>query len=214
MKKITKLNLFAIILLLPVSVWAAMSSTNYYIYADSVETGGGLSSGGVYSLEDTLGEGIISQTTGTTYIINAGYQAMVLGSLSMNISTTTISFGDLSTTSVKSVDTTITVTTDAGSGYSMSVQSANWAGVLPENVLTDVSDGTVDVGQEEYGVAVSGPDAAFGNDRSYTTGRVLASKNSPALGSQTIITFKAAISPTTLAGPRSQTSAIGVSANF
>lgn len=210
MKKITKLNLIAIILLLPVSVWAAMSSTNYTIYADSVETGGGLSSGGVYGLEDTIGEGIISQTGSATYDIKAGYQAMVLGSLSMNISTTTITFGDLSTTSVSSVGTTITVTADADSGFSMSVQSASWAGAS----LTDVSDGTVSAGQEEYGVAVSGDDPAFGDDRSYTAGRVLASKLTPAIGSQTTITFKAAISPTTVAGVRSQTSVIGVSANF
>ena len=58
--------------MLPISVLAAMSSTNYMIYADSLETGGGLSSGGGYNLEDTIGEGIISGSVGSNYTIKAG----------------------------------------------------------------------------------------------------------------------------------------------
>ena len=215
MKKFTKLNLIATILLLPVSVWAAMSSTNYTIYADSVETGGGLSSGGVYRLEDTIGEGVVSQSSSSTYDIKAGYQAMVLGSLSMNIDNTSLNFGTLSTTTVSLVTTTVTVTADAESGYSMSVQSMSWTGTP----LTDVNDGTVTAGQEEYGIAVSGADipllpTPFTDDRSIEAGRLLATKSSPAIGSQTVLSFKAAISSGTSVGSRSQTVVIGVSANF
>jgi len=207
MKTITKLNLMLAILLLPISVWAAMSSTNYYIYADSVETGGGLSAGGVYSLEDTLGEGIISQTGGTTYIINAGYQAMVFGSLSMNISSNAINLGTLSTTTVITNTTTVTISTDAADGYYMSIQTAG------ANPLSAVNDGEVTAGQEEYGLAVVGADAVTTTDQGITTGLPLAQKLTPGTGVNDLV-FKAAISPTTISGNRSQSVVIGVSANF
>ncbi len=210
MKTITKLNLMLAILLLPISVWAAMSSTNYYIYADSVETGGGLSAGGVYSLEDTLGEGIISQTGGTTYNINAGYQAMVLGSLSMNISSNAINLGTLSTTTVITNTTTVTISTDAADGYYMSIQTAS------ANPLTAVSDDEVTAGQEEYGLAVVGADAIVLTDQGITTGLPLAQKLTPGTGVNDLV-FKAAISPTTVSsnpGNKSQSIVIGVSANF
>lgn len=208
MYQFAKLNLFVAMLMLPISVLAAMSSTNYMIYADSLETGGGLSSGGGYNLEDTIGEGIISGSAGSTYNIKAGYQAMVLGSLAMNIDNYTLNLGDLSTTEIKSASTTLTITTDSISGYSASVQSVSGTG------LTAVSDGTVTVGEEEYGLAVSGSDAVFADDRSVIAGRILANKTSPAIGSQTMVTFKAAISSTTPSGSKNQTISIGVSANF
>ena len=36
--------------------WAAMSSTNYYIYAEVISVGGVLSTSSAYSLQDTVGE--------------------------------------------------------------------------------------------------------------------------------------------------------------
>ncbi len=207
MKIITKLNLFLAILLLPISVWAAMSSTNYYIYADSVETGGGLSAGGVYGLEDTLGEDIISQTGSATYSINAGYQAMVLGSLSMNISSNAINLGDLSTTSISMSTTTVTITTDAANGYFMSVQMAG------ANPLIAVADGEVTLGEEEYGIAVVGVDAVTTTDRGIVGGLPLAQKLFPGTGVNDLV-FKAAIATSTSPGTRSQSVVIAVSANF
>jgi len=133
---------------------------------------------------------------------------MVLGSLALNIDNYTLNLGDLSTTEIKSASTTITITTDSASGYSASVQSVIGVG------LTAVSDGSVTIGEEEYGMAVSGSDAVFADDRSVIAGRVLANKTSPAIGSQTEVTFKAAISSTTPSGDKSQIVNIGVSANF
>lgn len=208
MKQFAKLNLIAAFLLLPVSVLAAMSSTNYMIYADSVETGGGLSTGGNYSLEDTYGEGIVSGSVGSTYNINAGYQAMVLGSLSMNISNETITLGDLNTAAINVASTTVTITTDAATGYSMSVQSVSGTG------LAAVSDGEVTAGQEEYGLAVVGIDAVTTTDRGLTSSLILANSDGPVTGRQTDLVFKAAISSTTTPGSRSQTIGIGVSANL
>jgi len=210
MQNFTKLNLFLVILLLPISVLAAMSSTNYYIYADSVETGGGLSTGGVYDLEDTTGEGIISQTGSATYAINAGYQAMVLGSLSMNINNTSLSLGTLSTTSVSMASTTVTISTDASTGYSMSILGVSGSvGLAPAS-----SSSPVTAGIEGYGIAVVGLDKAFAWDEEVKSGLVLAGNSGPVIGRQTDLIFKAAISPTTTAGYRSQTVTIGVSANF
>ena len=208
MKYFTKLNLIIAVLMLPVSVWAAMSSTNYYIYADSVETGGGLSSGGAYDLEDTLGEGVVSQINSATYDIKAGYQAMVLGSLSMNISDNSIDLGDLNISSVNVASTTVTITTDAQTGYSMSVQSVSGSG------LTAVSDGEVTAGQEEYGLAVVGTDAVTTTDQGIISGLILANNTGPVIGRQSELVFKASISPSTPSGVRSQSVTIGVSSNF
>lgn len=210
MKKFAKINLWLAVLLFPLSVFSAMSSTNYYIYADSIETGGGLSTGGNYSLEDTLGEGLISQTAGPNYTINAGYQAMVLGSLAMNISNSEIALGNLSTTAVVSDSTTITVTTDSSSGYAMSVQSSVWTGTP----LISVADGEVTAGEEEYGLALTGDDAVTTTDRGIVNGLPLALNAGPVSGKQTTLIFKAAINPSTSAGNRSHSVSIGVSANF
>ena len=210
MKKFAKINLWLAVLLFPLVVFSAMSSTNYYIYADSVETGGGLSTGGNYSLEDTLGEGLISETSGPSYTINAGYQAMVLGSLSMNVSNSAINLGNLSTTAVVSDNTTITITTDSSSGYVMSVSSNSWTGTP----LVSVSDGEVTAGQEEYGLALIGDDVVTTTDRGIIDSLPLALNSGPVSGKQTTLVFKAAISPSTVAGSRSHSVNVGVSANF
>lgn len=213
MKNLIKFNLWLVALMLPFAVFSAMSSTNYYIYADSVETGGGYSTdiGGVYSLEDTLGEGIISQSTSTAYTINAGYQAMVLGSLSMNIANHSINLGDLSTTNINTANTTITISTDAVTGYSMSVETTSWTGIA----LNTINIGEeVTAGQEGYGLALTGDDAVTTTDRGITNNLILASNLGPVNGKQTTLIFKATISSSTAVGSRSNNVNIGVSANF
>ncbi|TAN34266.1 hypothetical protein EPN28_00240 [Patescibacteria group bacterium] len=182
--------LIILCLIFPFRVLALMSSTNYTIFADSFDSGGGYSVSGTYALEDTFGEipGIISSST---YTIRGGYQAMDWDYIGLSFSSSSLNLGVASTTAVKSASTTVTVTTDHPDGYDLTVSAESGTS------LTDVSDGAVTIGVEEYGVAVSGSNASFANDRGIAAGLNLASTTQSVTGVTTTLTFKAAISGST-----------------
>lgn len=205
-------KLFSIIIVLGLSFpfvsLGMMSSSNYTIYADSVDAGGVFSSGGAYSLEDTTGESPAGFVTSSVYEVRGGYQAMDWTSLSMNISSTNLDLGTASTTQINSASTTVTITTDSSSGYSMSISN------ISGTSLASVVDGSVTAGQEEYGLAISGSDALFSDDRGITGGLSLASTSTAATNSATVLTFKASISASTASGARSQSITLNGSVNF
>jgi len=62
-------------LVVPVSAYV-MSSTNYRVQFDSVNTGGALGTSSNYKIEDTLGEVGSGAATSTSYNLYAGYQQM------------------------------------------------------------------------------------------------------------------------------------------
>ncbi len=198
-----KASLFLCILLLgflafPSRSWGLMSSTNYTIFADSVDSGGILSVSGTYSLQDTAGESPVGSTTSSVYEVIGGYQAMDWNVLIVEVDNTTIDLGSLSTAVVASSSVIVTVTTNADTGYVLSV------GGVSGTSLTAVTDGAVTAGAEEYGVAVSGPDAAFSDDRSVAVSLNLSSSSTPVSSVQTTLTFKAAITGASTVGSRSQ----------
>ena len=201
---------FAILfsLTLPIPTSAVMTSTNYYIYADTIDTGGILSTSSAYRIQDTIGETSASFTTSSSYIIHGGFQGSEQGSLSLTFSASAVGLGSLTTGAVASGSSIATITTDSATGYSLSIGSVSGSS------LASVSDGTVTAGVEEYGVAVSGTDSAFVTDQGVTAGLVLASFNAPVNNSQTTLTFKAAISGASSAGAYSQTVTIAASANL
>jgi len=166
---------------------AAMSSTNYYIYADSIDTGGGLVTSTSFDLQGTAGESPSGATTSTTYIIRGGYQSMEVGTLSMSISAPSLSLGELSPSQVKAASTVVTITSDSTTGYTLSFASV--AGTS----ITGVADGAVTAGSEEYGVAVAGVDAVFSDDKAVTANHAIASSNSVVVDRQATLTFKGSI---------------------
>ncbi|OGH94187.1 MAG: hypothetical protein A2538_01485 [Candidatus Magasanikbacteria bacterium RIFOXYD2_FULL_41_14] len=194
------------------SLRAAMSSTDYYIYADDFSVGGGLSSGGSYSLQDTVGQSPTDISTGGSYALHSGYQYQTLGSISLSISDSSLSLGTLTSTGASSTAaTTATITTDSATGYVLSISNVSGTS------LAAVSDGAVDGdgSSEEYGVAASGSDAAFGTDQAVTSSLALAS-NAGAVsgGSATILTFKAVRGAASEAGSKSQSITLSAVANF
>lgn len=195
-------------LMFPSRSWGVMSSTNYTIFADSVDSGGSLSTGGTYSLEDTAGESPVGSSTSSIYEVIGGYQAMDWSVLTMDINTTTINLGTLVIDQVASAAAVVTVDADASTGYVLSVAS------IGGTSLGGVSDGSVSPGFEEYGVAVSGLDATFSDDRAITASLTLSSSSTPVVSAQTTITFKAAMSPTSVAGGRSQSVTLTASTNI
>lgn len=192
----------------PGPVICAMSSTNYFIYADTVETGGGLSTGGVYGLQDTAGESPVGFSSSSAYEIRAGYQFMERGSLSLIISSNSLNLGTLSATAVNSGSTTATVTTDSVTGYSLSISSVSGTSVAA------VTDGTVTAGSEEYGFSASGAESSVTGDVAVAASTLVASTSSPITDSATIMTFKASMSPSTVGGSYGQTVTIAASANI
>lgn len=208
-----KASLFLAALLLgflafPSASLGIMSSTNYTIFADSVDAGGILSTGGVYNLEDTTGESPAGSSTSSAYEVIAGYQAMDWSVLSMDINTTTINLGTLVLGQVASASAVVTISADADSGYVLSVSSVSGTS------LTNVSDGAVTAGYEEYGVAASGTDAAFSDDRAIAAALNLSSSSTPVTGAQTTLTFKASIGTASSAGSRSQYITLTASTNI
>jgi hypothetical protein len=208
-----KISLFLSILLLgflalPSASWGLMSSTNYTIFADSVDSGGSLSTGGVYSLQDTTGESPVGSVASSTYEVIGGFQAMDRSTLSISIDTATIDLGVLSVSEVATSSAVVSVTASASDGYTLSVGSVSGTS------LTGVSDGAVTAGSEEYGVAVSGSGAAFGDDQAIIAGLNLASSASAVTNAQTTLTFKAAMSSASTAGGRSQSITLTASASI
>lgn len=185
-----------------------MSSTNYTIFADSIDSGGGLSVGGVYSLEDTIGESAVGSIVSSTYEILGGYQAMDWSVLQIEIDTNSIDLGSLTTAQVASSSALVSVTANAASGYVLSVGSVGGSSLAP------VSDGAVTAGQEEYGVAVSSADAVFNDDREIIAGLNLSVSSTAVVAAPSSLVFKAAISAGTAAGVRSQSIILTASTNI
>jgi len=212
MRKLAKICAISLLagLLFPTPSFGMMSSSNYTIFADSVDSGGIFSSGGAYSLEDTMGESPAGFTTSSIYEVRGGYQAMDWATLSLDVSTTTVNINiNAGDTSVKSGITTSTISTDADTGYNFAITN------VTGTHLADVTDGSVSgSGVEEYGLALSGVDRLYTDDEAVATGLNLSSSSSVVTNIQTILIFKACISTTSTVGARSQTIQLTASANI
>jgi hypothetical protein len=192
----------------PSVIYGEMQSGSYKIYADSFNIGGVYSTSSAYALYDSAGEWPGGTPTSTTYEIRAGFQAMERGELAMTISNTSLNLGTLSVSAVNTDSSVISVTSGSLSGYSLSIGSAD------ASPITAVSDGTVTAGSEEYGLAVSGTDVVFGNDRSIISGRVLATSTVAVTSQPTTMTVKASRTATTSYGSKTQNIVLSLSANF
>lgn len=214
MKKIYTVFLIFAGIILPFSAHGDMVSpdnTTYHIYADMVDSGGALSTGGIYDLEDTVGESIATSTSGGVYNVRGGYQAMTSSSISMTISDSSLDLGNLSLVAVNTAGTDVFVSTDDLSGYVLSIASIAWGA----NVLTDVGSGhAVVAGVEAYGVAASGMDSYLVGDWAVTAGQTLASSSTPVSSSGTALTFKATIGGGSVVGAYSQTIVLQASVNL
>ncbi len=201
----------SIALVVPSLVLAAMSSTNYYIYADSVDFGGGAGTSTSFTLQETLGGYATGISTSTSYQIKAGYQADTIGTLSFELDGNSLDFGSLATVgSVVTGNVQATINTDSESGYVLSVSSVSGTS------LTAVADGVVNGagGSEEYGLAVSGVSAAYAGDVAVVNSLVLSSSVSPAISEVTTLTFKAVRGSNSTAGTYSQNITLTAAANI
>lgn len=198
-----------LILVWPTVALAAMTSSNYTIYADSISVGGvGLATSSGYSLEGTLGEPIAGISSSTSYEARAGFQSSEREDLSLTINTTNVALGELSSNSINSASVIVTVTSYALTGYSLNV------GSVSGSITATVNDGEVSTGVNEYGFTVSGNDKSFSGDKAVVAGQAIAAASGQKVDSATTLTFKAARNDAATVGTYSQAITLQVSANF
>ncbi len=106
------------------AVAAVSSSSNYQIAADSISIGGGSSAGTSYSVDQTVGEVATGLSSSGSYVVNAGYQALLGGEIVVT------SPGDVSLASSLAINeggqvnaTSSWVITSEGGGYQFSVRA-------------------------------------------------------------------------------------------
>lgn len=196
-------------LFLPLQLETAMSSTNYNIYSDVISMGGGGSaSGGDYEVFETFGESMAGSTSSTTYIVRSGFMSSDQGVLTMSISNSSLSLGDLSTSAVSSGNSTVTITTDSVTGYSLTIGSVSGSSI------TAVSDGEVTAGSKEYGFTASGDNTSISNDVAVLADQAIAVSSGEVIDDEIILTFKASDDGTAESGSYSQTVTLSASANL
>ena len=125
-QKLSILIILTIFSIIPITlVCAAMSSDNYKINADSINVGGSQSNSASYKMEDTVGEMGTGESASGSYIMEAGYQAMVGAAadptLSFNVTDAIVALGALSASGVQTDTATMTAATNATGGYSITV---------------------------------------------------------------------------------------------
>lgn len=135
--------------------------------------------------------------------------ATVEPSFTFTISTSTCALGTLSTTATSSCSYTATTTSNSADGYVTTMVAPSSTLVSGSNDINAVTDGAVTAGAEEYGIRITGTDAAYATSTDQavpTTATTIASDATGPIASQAItITHLAAISGTTAAGSYSQT---------
>lgn len=215
MYRSVSLLLVFILVLLPTNfVFSAMSSTNYKIQTDDFATGG-LTSSTNYAVLGSAGDwqGL---TSSTNYGVYGGYvYSQLTPTLSISLDSSSVALGTLSVSSVASVTLTATISTDAPGGYSLMI-SEDQGLTNGSTSITDVADGTVSAGSEEYGVGTRGTDGLYNSsDTSITSSFKAIASSSGMVTSQTDgVVFKASISSATTAGSYSHTVTLAAVSNF
>ncbi len=186
-----------------------MSSTSFTITSDDISAGGGNSTSASFISEGDVGGTAAGEgQTSASFASCAGYPCtlnVVPLAITFTVSPNSVALGTLTTGSVASGTTTLTVTENAASGYSVTATADGQLRTAGGKFVPDVADGAVTAGAGEYGIGLTGTDRAFADDRSVTTtARTVMSNAGSVSGSAVTVTFKAAASATTAAGSYSQ----------
>lgn len=137
-------------------VWSQMTGGEYEIYADAISSiSGEPLSGGQYQLLDTLGEAVATNTPQGTILLQSGFQATEMTGIYFRLSDTSLNLGTLSFDALGTGSVTMTAKTESETGYTIYIYDD---GDLRDGDITidDVADGSVTLGQEEYGIGLQG----------------------------------------------------------
>lgn len=159
------------LLLISTAAAQVMTSPSYQIESDSVNVGGGFSTSSSYRLESTVGEIATGDGNSSSYRLRAGYQSMHEVYLALT-GVTNVTMGP----SIPGVSggtangsTTVTVTTDSRSGYSLTIKAALSPAMRSgSNTIADYSPAsstpdftfTTNVADAHFGFTIEGVDTA------------------------------------------------------
>jgi hypothetical protein len=156
-------TIFTVLLLLCVQLGSAevRSSTNYQLQSDSINFAGGLSTSTSYIQESTAGEIGTGELSSTNYLLKAGYQQMQEVFISMTAPSDVTLSPSLAgiTGGTSNGSTTVTVTTDSPSGYSLTIASENDPAM--QNGIYSIADYN-EGAEADYSFAVTSGAASFG----------------------------------------------------
>jgi hypothetical protein len=192
------------LLALPLAVWAESSSTTYIMWGHAFTGGGALGTSSSYIGYSTLGDLGGADSSSANYNMDAGFQQLVETPViifSFSSNTAALTPDPLTTGSVSSASVTLTVGTNADFGYTLTATETSAFQNQSASALADVTDGSVTAGTEEFGIAVSGTDASFGDDEALTASPLAIATNTIYGNNRdTVVTFKAAIDSGSAAG--------------
>lgn len=196
----------AVLLVLPMALFAQLSGGAYEIYGDTFSfVSTGETSGGAFTLFSSGGEFFATTTGGGDYSLRAGFRAVEKGLLRATVTSSSLSLGTLTTSSVATATTTITIETDNFNGYTLALKGTTGL-VSGSDEIDGVSDGSVTAGSEEYGVSATGDDVVSAGDVAVTTtASTISTGTGTITGNTTTLVFKVAVSSTTPVGSYSQT---------
>ena len=108
----------------PNFLWAAMSSSNYQIWSDVFSEGGGEDTTSAnYRMQDTIGEGIVGNSSSTNYGMKAGFRQADyfegMEVLTLSVGAATLELGTLSSSAASTASHTLTVDTNSHYGASV-----------------------------------------------------------------------------------------------
>lgn len=132
------------------------------------------------------------------------------------LSSTSATFGSVTST-VENTNTALTsVLSDAPSGFSIYVQANQVLRNASLQPINTVTDGTVTAGVEEYGASVTGPNAVGAGDLGVTTTqRLIQQSGVPAMSPDRVaMIYKLSITPSTNSGTYSQNVFYTLTANY
>ncbi|MBH41203.1 MAG: hypothetical protein CL685_00635 [Candidatus Magasanikbacteria bacterium] len=172
-----------------------ISGGDYTIYADSFGFAENTSvSGGDVTLYHTGGEFGVASSTGGTFVLRPGYQALERGTISFSSKNgeNAVAFGQALDSAVSASSLVFSVTSESLSGYTVTVtEDGNLRD--GENDIDDVVDGEVTAGSEEYGIRTVGGDGDLVADTAITNNLVVISNDNPVENRETTVEFRVAI---------------------
>ena len=145
-----------------VGVAQVMTSSNYRIESDSINLGGGLSTSTSYTLESTVGEIATGELSGASYNLKGGYQQMLTTFISMSAPQDIIMSPSIPGVSggIANGSTTVTVTTDSGAGYSLTIASETSPAMQKD--ADSIADYAPAGANPDYTFTTDAPDSHFG----------------------------------------------------
>lgn len=191
-----------------------MSGGSFSIPADNLTINDTTTlTGGEFSIYDGGEYAAAGTSTSDGFDLRAGFQASLVGTISLSLDKSSITLGTLSLAGVSSDTVVATVTTDSLTGYTVTLAED---GNLRSGAL-DIDDvgggGTVTAGTEGYGLRTTGLSGALASDTAINGTITVVSTSTPVSADSTNLIFRAAVGPQSRAGSYGQIITVSATAN-